>query len=561
MSFGLPIEQQFVEDTGPDIGTFDAAFDLAMMDTFVSNVARSGIDTFGISGSLDELAKTTSKVLTPDEANKLYMDVEKPFSQPINEAVAFHLNEEGKKRKLLQEKIAQGPGGSFYKGAMNLGAGIVAHALDPVEFGVGAFTGMALGKLGAVAATGKFGQGAVKAGQVLSKGGFAAEAAEGVIGNAILEYPMYSYSQEAQVDYTMEDAFISIVGGGLAAPVAIHGIKSGFNALKKISPDSFGLGLKTSIGQFNDGKIPSPEIIANQHKELMFKLAPAAEGSVRANYSFSQANADTIKTNPVYFSPTQANYAEGGSRVIGDYMGDGYYMTDNPSYANNMATHPLEGVSSNVIEMDVKDLNIKDADIPDRAFIDSLDLPREISDILYEVDTIKDAQNYIRNAIDEGVLEDADFELFMREVNNKGADGLKFTDEANGHNGLFVYPVSFGKSKELGRFDADPANAPMPDKVKLEQQAKQADNNVFEHDKAAQKEYDELPDPKDIAPEERKVIVDDTLKTLEDMEQLGLIDDPDDLAIIKKIKEDKQTTESLLEAAQDFANCIISGAD
>ena len=561
MSFGLPIEQQFVEDTGPDIGTFDAAFDLAMMDTFVSNVARSGIDTFGISGSLDELEKTTSKILSSEEANELYPNVEKAFSQPINEAVAFQLNEEGKKRRLLQEKIAQGPGGDFYKGALNLGAGIIAHALDPVEFGVGAFTGMGLAKLGQVAAAGTFGQGAIKAGQILSKQGFAAQAVEGVIGNAVLEPAMYSYSQEAQVDYTLEDAFISVVGGGLAAPVAIHGAKSGFNALRKVSPNSFGLGLKTSIGQFSNGKIPEPKIIADQYKELMFKTPQTPEGSVRAKYFFEKRDAVTVKESPMYLSPTAPDDLTSGARTIGDYMGDGYYMTDNPGLANNMATHPLEEMTSNVFEMDIKELNLKDADIPDKEFLDSLDIAPEIKNVIDSVDNIKEAQAYIRNAIDNGVLDDTDFDTFMAAIKDSGVDGLKFTDEANGHNGVFVYPEAVAKAKEIGRYEADTASSPKPDKQKIEEVRKVSESNVFEYDKAAQKEFDDLPDPKDIAPEERKLIVDDTMKTLEDMEKLGLIDDPDDLAIIKKIKEDKQTTESLLEAAQDFANCIISGAD
>jgi hypothetical protein len=557
----LPIEQQFVEDSGPDIGTFDAAFDLAMMDTFATNVARSGLDTFGISGSLDELEKTTRKVLSPEEANNLYTDVEKPFSQPINEAVAFHLNEEGKKRKLLQQKISEGPGGNFYKGAINLGAGIIAHALDPVEFGVGAFAGMGLGALGGVAAAGKFGQSAIKAGQVLSKGGFAAEAAEGIVGNAILEPAMYQYSQEAQVDYTVEDAFISIVGGGLAAPVAIHSAKAGFNQLKKISPNSFGLGIKTSIGQFHAAKIPEPELIYKHYKESMYKQSTSPEGSVRANYSFEKRDAITLKENSVYMTPSAPDDISSNSRVIGDYMGDGYYMTDNPTLANNMATNPLEEMTSNVFEMDIKELNIKDADMPDRAFIDSLDLPKQIQDILYEVDSIKDAQNYIRNAIDEGVLDDTDFDLFMESVKNQGVEGLKFTDEQNGHNGLFIYPESISKAKELNRYDADTKNTPMPDRDTLRQEAKKAEENVFEHDKAAQKEFDSLPDPKDVTPEERKLYLDNTLKTLEDMEALGLITDPDELAVIKQIKESQTKDQELLEAAEAFANCKISGAD
>lgn len=557
----LPIEQQFVEDDGPDLGTFEAAYDLAMMDTFVSGVARSGLDMLGIPGALDDLAKTTSKTLTPEEANELYPNVEKPFSQSINEAVAFQLNEEGKKRQLLQQKIAEGPGGSFYKGALNLGAGIIAHALDPVEFGVGAFTGMGISKLGQVAATGAFGQGAVRAGQIAAKGGFIKEAAEGVLGNLALEPLMYDQSQEAQIDYTFNDAFISVVGGGLAAPVAIHGFKKGLHSLRGVSKNAFGLGNKVAIGQFQNGKVPDVDLIPDQYKEMSLSNPKSPEGSVRSQYKFDKVDVDTVKQRPLYLSPTLADSIEDGSRVIGDYQGEGFYLTDNPTLANNMATHPLEDTTSNIIEMDAADLNLKDADIPDKAFLDSLEIDPGIANVIASVDNIRDAQNYIRSAIDEGVLDDTDFDTFMNAINTSGVDGLKFTSEEYGHNGVFVYKDSIVKAKEKGRFDADTQAAPTPDMEKVEQARLKSEDNVFEMDRSLQKELDDLPDPKDIAPEERAAIVDETLNTLDEMERLGLIDDPEDVAFLKSFKEDRKNSQDLLEAAKDFASCLLSGAD
>lgn len=561
MSLNLPIEQQFVEDTGPDLGTFEAAFELATMDTFVFGVARSGLDMLGIPGALDDLAKTTSKVLSPEEANKLYPNVEKPFSQPINEAVAFQLNEEGKKRRLLQEKIAQGPGGSFYKGALNLGAGILAHALDPVEFGVGAFTGMGISKLGQIAAAGTFGQGAVRAGQIAAKGGFLKEAAEGVLGNLALEPVMYNQAQEAQVDYTLEDAFVSVVGGGLAAPVAIHGFKKGFGTLRGVSKNAFGLGNKVAIGQFQNGKIPDVDLIADQFKEMSVTTPKAPEGSVRSAYKFDKLDVDTIKQRPLYLTPATADSIESGSRVIGDYQGEGFYLTDNPTLANNMATHPLEDSTSNVFEMDASELNLKDADIPDKAFLESLDLPPGVANVIESVDNIRDAQNYIRNAIDEGILDDTDFDTFMTSIQNSGVDGLKFTSEEYGHNGVFVYKDAIVKAKEKGRFDADTKAAPQPNMEKVEQARLKSQDQDFEMDRALQKELDDLPDPRNIAPEERAMIVEETLSTLDEMERLGLIDDPEDLAALKAIKENRKNDQDLIEAAKDFASCLISGAD
>jgi hypothetical protein len=559
----LPIQQEFAEDSGPQIGTFDAAYDLAMMDTFVSGVARSGIDFLGIEGSLSQLEKTTSKVLSVEEANNLYPNVEKPFSQPINEAVAFQLNEEGKKRQLLQQKIADGPGGSFYKGAVNLGAGLVAHALDPVEFGVGAFAGMGIGKLGQIAAAGRFGQGAVATGQVLSKGGFIAEATEGILGNALLEPAMYAQSQEAQLDYTIQDAFVSIVGGGLAAPSAIYGIKAGFNQLRKISPNSFGLGQKASIGQLHDGKVPNVDSIKESYDELLYAEPPkdAIKGPVRSEYSFEQVDIPSIKQRPMYASPVQHGAMDTGTRVVGEYHGDGIYLTDNPNIANNAAVHSMEEAQSNVHEFNINELNLVDADLPNRELLDSLQLPTEVRDILYEVESIKDAQTYIRNAIDEGLLDDSDFDFFMTAIKDSGIEGLKFEDSAKGHNSLFVFKDSQAKMVESNKFDADVVSTPKLDQKKIDITKKNVQENLFDHDNALQNEFDKFESKNDFPIEERARAAEDSINTLTTMESQGLITDPDDISLLNQIKEDAKTNNELLDAAKEFAECMSMGAD
>lgn len=564
MSFGLPIEQQLVDDTsGPDIGTFEASYDLAMMDTFVSNVARTGIESLGIPGALDELSKTTTKVLSPEEANKLYQNVETPFSQPVNEAVAFQLNEEGAKRKLLQQKIAENPGGTFYKGAVNFGAGILAHALDPVEFGVGAFAGMGLQSIGAVAATGRFGAGAVGAGKMLAKGGLGKEVVEGVLGNAALEPYMYASSKEAQLDYGMEDAFISVVGGGIAAPLAIHGLKSGYAQLSKISPSTFGLAKKVSVGQFFDAKMPNVEAVKTSFDEFLYGNPPKGieVGQTRSQYVFETPDINTFKSKPVYASPIQHGDINSGSRVIGDYQGDGFYLTDNPNFANNAAANPLEEMTSNVHEFNVNELNLKDADIPDKQFIDSLPVTEDIKKVIGPAESIKQAQDLIRAAIDDNKLDDGHFTSFMDSIKNSGVDGIRFTDEAKGHNPLFVFNDSVQKMSETNKFDADPKAVPQLDSNKLEQVKKQIQESKFDHDRTAQKEFDDFIPKEDAPLKEKELFVDDAIKTLDDMEKLGLLTDKEDLATLKQIKESKKITKDLIEAVKDFATCKLSGAD
>jgi hypothetical protein len=549
----LPIKtDEGLVEASPNIGIFDAAFELASMDTFVAGWARSS--------AIEDLAKTTPKTLTADEANKVYLDVEVPFSENINEAVAFHLNEEGKKRKFLQEKIAEGPGGNFYKGAVGLGAGLIAHALDPVEFGAGALGGMALTELGTIAAAGKFGKSAVSAGQFISKGGIGKEIVEGIATNAVLEPVMYNYSKEAQVDYSVSDAFTSVIGGGIAGPLAIGGARKGISYLSKISPTAFGLSIKTSIAQLENGKIPTPSAIVDNYKKLLHQTPEMTpKGTVRSEYEFKPLDNITAKESKFFASPVKPGDLESGTRVLGDYHGDGFYLTDNPNIANNSATHPMEEMTSDVFEMDIKDLNITDAAEPNKILLDSLDIDPTIKSVINSVDNIKDAQIYINDAIDNGILDETDYDTFMQAINKSGIDAIKDTDNVAGQNSLFVFKDSSSKLKQTARFDSDIKSSPKLSKKDLDEiKNTQKDFGV---DTEYKKEFDNFESKTTDIPFDEKVkAVDNYMANMEELANNKLLDE-DELAAFNELKEASKDSKEILAIAEDYANCLLSGAD
>lgn len=555
----LPIEQEFAsKDMGPDVGTFEAAYDLAMMDTFVSNMARSGIETLGIDGSLDELNSMPSNTLSVEELNEKYPNVETPFTQPTKELVAIHLDDEGKKRRLLQEKISLSSDSSTYKTVASLGAGLVAHALDPVEFAAGAIPGMAASKIGALAAVSSS-QTIAKAGAFLAKQGTAYNIAEGIAGNAALEPFMYSAAKEAQVDYTVQDAIVSVVAGGTAAPLTIYGMKKAFH---KISQSNFGLSLKTSIGQLNDGKVPDVSLYEKVYDDLTFgqPKTGSALGEVRAKYSFERLDVDTIKTREMFAVPKLADSFDEGTRIPGEYMGEGYYITDNPNIANNIAAHSMEDMPSNIHSVDIKDLNLVDADLPNREILDSLELPKKLQTLVKKADSISQAQAMIREKIETGKLKDADFEKFMDSIKAKGIDGLKSTLEDKGHNSVFVFKDSTSKVKMGEKFDADVESTPV---MKEQIIAKHMDENpvkTFQEDTELKSEFDNYKEIEDIPIEEKQLFVDDSLKVFDDMERLELLDE-EDVALIASIKEGRKDTNDFISAIDEYANCLLSGAD
>jgi ribosomal protein S18 acetylase RimI-like enzyme len=340
----LPITQKFAEDQGPQIGVFEAAYELASMDTFTMGEARNE--------ALLTLDNPKATKLSPEELNQKYTDVEMPFDKPMSEVAAFHLNEEGKKRRMLSEAINNGPGGTFYKQAMNLGASIWAHATDPVEFGVGAFAGFAVRGIGAVAKTGQLGTKLIKPGEVLAKGGYAAEAIEGVAGNLALEPVMYRNSKQAQIDYGIEDIFMNSVAGGLAAPTALFGVKKAFSMM---SDSALGTAVKTSIGQFSEGKTPTALDFHSKAYDDYIYANPdegAQLGSIRSQYKFEPLTDTADKT--FYLAE---------NKKIGSFFGDDKMsMTDNPNFANNLAAHPMDDVNADILEVKMSDVKLLDVD-------------------------------------------------------------------------------------------------------------------------------------------------------------------------------------------------------
>lgn len=553
---GLPLSQEYGKETGPEFGTFEAAYELATMDTFVTGWARNTV--------LDDFDSPDAKKLSPDELNSKYQFVEKPFTKPMSEVAAYHLNEEARKRQSLQQAISNGPKGSVYNQAVTLGAGIVAHALDPVEFGVGAFAGMGLSAIGSSVAASAKSYGIVKtAAEAMAGGGtafgrFGAEAIEGVVGNLALEPFMYNQSSRAMVDYSLDDAFISVIGGGVAAPAAIFGVRKSWGGLMNKSKSATGLAAKLAVGQVQEGISPNVDLVAKAYDDYTFKSPPEGTklGEVRSQYVFDPMTPDKVNEKIFYVA---GNKEDG--RIIGDYFGEGTYATDNPNFANNLATNPMEEFAVDVREIKLSDANILDASMPNKdllmAISESVPSSR-LKKILGEVDTIKDAWQKIRNRIDVD-LNDSHAKVFMEALKQKGFDGVSMTDNINGHNSLHIFPLSESKITETARFSSDQLSIPKLDSTELD--ATMA--NVRSPENQLGVDLETLRDTKNFILDEdqkftdTKALENDTLqriKNFEELSQRGLVD-ADSMAEIKASSERISNIQKLKEVVEDFVNC------
>lgn len=535
----LPINQQLSEDQGPQIGTFEAAYELASMDTFMGGLARNT--------ALDEMDGPTAAKLSPDDLNEKYKDVGVPFTKPMSEVAAFHLNEEGRKRNDLQRIISEGPKGTFYNQAVNIGGSLVAHALDPVEFGAGALTGLGIKGVGALINGSKAAASSsllAKAGQVMSGEGFVVEAADGILGNAVLEPFMYQQQNRAQVDYGIEDAFISVVGGGLAMPV----LKKAFGSVIGLPNSTVGIAVKNSIGQAQEGFRPTPELHAKAYNDIAFKNPPegAPLGSVRAEYKFSPMDSSLHQEKTFYMAGASINE----SKTIGDFLGEGSYLTDNPNFANNIAAHPMDDTIGDVFEVNLKDTKLFDLDKPlDPEVAKTLDLKTLSID--------SDVKTLLKNADPEFL------EQFTAKMKELGFDGLSHSDSVKGHNAVHLFPESAAKIQEQGRFKPDPKAVPALNPKDVESMSTQARSreNELDFDPELDKEFAEFTMPEEFKSIEAARVeadLDDTLNRLSSIDKDGYLS-AESKELLESVKQSKVERQGRLEVIKDFAACLLSG--
>jgi hypothetical protein len=576
---GLPLaETQEAQDTGPDVLS-EASSELNSMDTFLNNWWRDS--------ELKE-ANENGIHLNPRILNQLYKDVEQPFTKPMSEQAAMLLNEEGVRRKQLQEAMAQSPGGDFYKGAVNFAQGLIVHAMDPVEFGAGAVGGWAFQGAGVLMsrATAPV---VSTIGKTLAKGGFAFDAAEGVASNAALEPYMIASAEQAQIDYGWEDSAMNVIGGGLAFPVLKYVGGRAIDNVKALPRSLQDLSKKAGLGQIYNDKVPNVEAVKQAYDDVAYnspkpetadvkiteepatgtepKLTTKEEPSnARASYRYEPKTAQELSRSPMYAASKQAGTLDGGSKPVGDlrFGDDGLYITDNPNAANNIAAHPLDtdGPHGDVFEFDSKYTKFVDLDITGRELFDELEIEnKDLKKILNESDDVLEA--YDKLSEDAEISGDESLLIeFRKAIHDAGYDGFKFSDDVQGHNSAYVFPESSKKLTQKGMIKSDPSSVKMPDQAKLaEAQAKvMSQTNEIHHDPVLQQEFDQFV-PEDVDTVKRAEEVIESLKVLEDLERSGVITDKAELDAIKKFKENKVKGDSMVKVIEDFTACILAGAD
>lgn len=271
MEFTTPTQE--VQQPFREVGrleAFDAAFDLAQLDTAMNAIARMT--------SLDEL-ENSGELIEPEQLNKMFIDapLDEPFNRPMTEVQAVTIVERAKNRQRLAEKISRGPQ-DYLQTGMNFGAAAAASASDPIEFGAGMLLGAGAGW---AARAGYLGTRTARmarlarANRLSPAQNLGIAFAEGFAGNLAAEGVIASANKQENLDYNMGDMLANAATGAILFPGVRYGVNRSVSFVKNFGQRAAKSFDSPMLGRiFNDKKPIADLHIRDMADELYARHKP-----------------------------------------------------------------------------------------------------------------------------------------------------------------------------------------------------------------------------------------------------------------------------------------------
>jgi len=304
-------------------------------------------------------AKNEDKI-DPIELNSMFPGMEVPFGKPTSLSVAQYVADYQYERQLRKVRISQGPQGYSAFG-LSFGAGMLAHATDPIELAAGLIMGKGINMMAK----------AWKVTRPLTGYAagtwqrFAVATGENIAGEALIEPFLAQGMKQEQLEYTSYDAMQSIIGGGLGGSFLELGLGKMGNFYRNYKAKGADLTTKKSMSDMLDGRIPEVDKVADfmtAKKNAELLEVPAEKYEYRkidspeaANKTYYSSKHRSVVDSPNSLSPHKDFY-----------VGEGMYLSDSPRWAEGYVyqgegfTNKSEVVSYNP----TKKISLMDLDAP-----------------------------------------------------------------------------------------------------------------------------------------------------------------------------------------------------
>lgn len=486
-----------------------------------------------------DFAAANRTKISADDANKMYPGLPKPFTEPQYPEIADLINSDNDRRKSLQAWMNRGPGSGF---GMDLAAGAVAGALDPLNASM-------------MAATGGIGS---------SVAGVFAKNLAINLGTAAFTYPQL---QKERRDVSIGGEALNALGGavvGTGLHVALSAaIDKAANFAKRMSGTSQERNLQAAISQHETGSQidMSPAV-----EESQLRSAGAVNpGGVENPYVFNPIDHPSGRT---YYT---ARSAEGNQPIEFNDFGPGLHAVDNGVVANNMAASPESIYTGTVHEIRAPEgANFLDLEQPlpkplaDQALAELRKQgvgPELIADQHIESAPAKDAIQMLRG-LESDPGEPSASETMRARVQAEGFDGYKYVENTDGaqHNGIVLFDESkadIGKSFEANKEIVPRMSGPEAQAASDRAQSPESSRlNEPELDQRIEELKTQAPDGVDEAAEDpytqdQAERAKSVLRAAAEADPT-LLEDPEFKALMHQETQDKQEIQLL----KDFADCM-----
>lgn len=552
-----------------------AAFELAMNDTLATVAARAF--------SKNEMDSANSRRLSPAEANSMFPDMTTPFREEVSPYTAQMLYTRDQEKKVLEERIRKGPQDTW-NAAKQLGVGVLAHMMDPMEFGVGAVSGWGVG-----AAIGRGALGAAAASRALqvSSGtasigtrlGFSAVESLGgnLIENIASEGAIAGVTNAEGGEYDIQQGMMNVTLGTFFGMVPGMVIKEGSHQLARLgakflrstSPEADRMIVQTTVSAAEQNKVPNPERIV---KALAQETDASPGASPRDVIPYAPLTKGTPhKTGKFYV----VEGAEGG-RAVGDTVGLGRQVTDDPSVAQKTAQRSLSDGKGAIREYDLADMNPVDlnrslSEVAESdpallsAFETALKAVDEELDLKDPNATLLEAARLLE-AIEEDLSPDAirGTQVLKAELQKLGFDSTVHNGKNRGgfehspHNVVEVFDDS--KLGEGRPVELDPREAPAPTAESTRQALDEATGNSQRWDMDEEEARVDFEEAQKVDLDEDAVHADNLanefIEELEELDKMGQLPETlqNELMELKKFDKEIEYAHTLAKAA---SVCVV----
>lgn len=395
--------------------------------------------------------------LSVEELRQKYPEFAADFTDPMSEEGADYVVRNKTRRAELSRLVEQGPQGNI-AGGIRFVAGLIPHAIDPVNWVAG---------LGTTALVGKLAMGTRAA--ALVEGTFARSVTEGVLGNVLTE-PISAFATKKELeDYTAGQFFFNTVAGAVGMSAVGYAGRKIFGAIENRVLNAVSHDM--TMRQISNDRFPDNSKLVEQFAGETNVKVPNQTSKLPVNTDYSYKPFDNDGRS--FYQPTSAGGAVPDNTVrqlIGKHYGPGVYLSDNVVVANNRSASAFSNrVGDGTIrEMDLSRAKLLALDAPLEAGLKSkLLADPELAKAVGEVSTGRELFDKVSSLEGNDKLPTGTTDALADYVKSQGYDGMHYTMDKDiidrphdPHNVAILFDDS--KMDQRQYFSADSSIVPKP---------------------------------------------------------------------------------------------------